>query len=199
MKKVVNWSGSGWRYLTLDQSLKFASYRGGWGERSRPRSATAIHTAAVGRTPNLPIERRTLHHWLVPAPWRKLVHVIWHFAMRKMPAWRFEIKQQSPTRATVTALAKVQFTISDRLAQISFRLGSRLFSASNCKYLKYHRFLPRVCDQIRKTDVFYKWRWSTQLKIYATAYGITIFETIMPPGDASEVCKNVNIWYRISA
>ena len=27
------------------------------------RSATAIHSVPVDRTPNLPIERRTLYHW----------------------------------------------------------------------------------------------------------------------------------------
>jgi len=33
-------------------------YRGGWGKRSCPRSATASHSMAVDRTRNLPIERQ---------------------------------------------------------------------------------------------------------------------------------------------
>ena len=37
--------------------------RGDWGERSCPRSATAIHSVAVNRTHNLPTGRRTLYHW----------------------------------------------------------------------------------------------------------------------------------------
>jgi len=32
------------------------------GEHSCPRSAMAVHSVAVDRTPNLPIERRTLYH-----------------------------------------------------------------------------------------------------------------------------------------
>jgi len=39
-----------------------------WGERSCPRSATAIHSVAVDRTPNLPIERRKLYHWANRCP-----------------------------------------------------------------------------------------------------------------------------------
>ena len=49
-----------WRHLVAGRSLKYASCRGGWGERSCPRSATAIHSVAADRTPNLPIGRRTL-------------------------------------------------------------------------------------------------------------------------------------------
>jgi len=50
-----------WRQqLATGRSLICASWRGGWGECSCPRSATAIHSVAVDRTPNLPIERRTL-------------------------------------------------------------------------------------------------------------------------------------------
>jgi len=48
--------------LVAGRSLKFASCRGGWGERSCPRSATAIHSVFVDQTPNLPIGRRTLYH-----------------------------------------------------------------------------------------------------------------------------------------
>jgi len=44
------------------QRRKYVPYRGSWGERSFPRSTTAIHSVAVDRTPNLPIERRTLYH-----------------------------------------------------------------------------------------------------------------------------------------
>jgi len=29
---------------------------------------TAIHSMAVDRAPNLPIERRTLHYWTIAAP-----------------------------------------------------------------------------------------------------------------------------------
>jgi len=43
--------------VTIDRSLKFASCRGGWGECSCPRSATAIHSVTVDQTPNLGIER----------------------------------------------------------------------------------------------------------------------------------------------
>jgi len=38
--------------------------RDGWGERSCPRSTTAIHSVAVDRSLNFPIERRTLYHWV---------------------------------------------------------------------------------------------------------------------------------------
>jgi len=41
------------KQLAAGQSLKFASCRGGWDEPSYPRSATAIHSVAVDRTPNL--------------------------------------------------------------------------------------------------------------------------------------------------
>ena len=49
-------------------SLNCASWQDGWGEHSCPRSATAIDSVAVDRTPNLPIERRTLFHWAIAAP-----------------------------------------------------------------------------------------------------------------------------------
>jgi len=39
----------------LRQRLNCTSCRRGWSERSCPRSATAIHSVAVERTPNLPI------------------------------------------------------------------------------------------------------------------------------------------------
>jgi len=35
---------------------------GGWGEPSCPRSASVIHSVALGRTPNLSMERRTLYN-----------------------------------------------------------------------------------------------------------------------------------------
>ena len=47
--------------------MKYASYRGSWGERSCPRSTTASHSVALNWTRNLPIERRTLYHWVVAA------------------------------------------------------------------------------------------------------------------------------------
>jgi len=56
-----------WRQLAACRRLKYASYRGSWGERSCPRSATAIHSVSVNRTNNLPIERWTLHHWAIAA------------------------------------------------------------------------------------------------------------------------------------
>jgi len=37
-------------------------------QHSCPRSATAVHLVAVYRTPNLPIERRTIYHWASAAP-----------------------------------------------------------------------------------------------------------------------------------
>jgi len=49
-------------YLTIGGRLIIAFCRGGWGERSCPRSATAIHSVAMDRTLHLPIERRTLYH-----------------------------------------------------------------------------------------------------------------------------------------
>ena len=51
-----------WRQLAAGRSLDWASSRGGWDERSCPRSATAIHSVAVDRTPDLPIWRWTLNH-----------------------------------------------------------------------------------------------------------------------------------------
>ena len=51
-----------WRQLAAGLSMKCASCRGGWGERSYPRNVTAIHSVAVGGTPNLPIKRRTKVH-----------------------------------------------------------------------------------------------------------------------------------------
>jgi len=51
--------------LAAGQSLKFASRRYGWGERSCPRSTAAIHSMAVGRKRNLSIERRTLYHRVI--------------------------------------------------------------------------------------------------------------------------------------
>jgi len=49
--------------VTSAKSLNNPSCRVGWSERSCPRSATAIPSVAVDRTPNLPIGRRTLYHW----------------------------------------------------------------------------------------------------------------------------------------
>jgi len=42
-----------WRQLAEGRNLNCASWRGGWGERSCPKSDTAIHAVAVDRTPNL--------------------------------------------------------------------------------------------------------------------------------------------------
>ena len=50
-----------WRQLPTDRNLKFASCRGGWWENSLPKEATPIHSLAVDRPLNLPIERRTLN------------------------------------------------------------------------------------------------------------------------------------------
>ena len=52
-----------WRQLAEGRSLKYAW--GSWGERYRPRNATAIHSVAVDRTPNLPNEKRTVYHWAI--------------------------------------------------------------------------------------------------------------------------------------
>jgi len=54
--------------LAAGQSLNCASCWGDWGERSCPRSATAIHSVAVDRTPNLPIRRRTLTYIVATSP-----------------------------------------------------------------------------------------------------------------------------------
>jgi len=48
--------------------LKFDSCRGGWAERSRLSSATAIHSVAVDRTPNLPTESRKLSCYIYRRP-----------------------------------------------------------------------------------------------------------------------------------
>ena len=53
-----------WRQLAAGRNLKFASWRSGCVEHSYPKSARAIHSVAVGRIPNLPIERWTLSHCL---------------------------------------------------------------------------------------------------------------------------------------
>jgi len=45
-----------------------SSYRGSWGERSCPRSATAFHSVSVNWIHNLPIVRRTLYHRAIVAP-----------------------------------------------------------------------------------------------------------------------------------
>ena len=55
-----------WRQLAVGLRLIFTSSRSGWGEGSCPRSTWAIHSVAVGRTPNLPIKRRTLTTKLPP-------------------------------------------------------------------------------------------------------------------------------------
>jgi len=57
-----------WQRLAAGRSLNCASFWGSWGERSCPRSGTAIHSVTVDRPPNLPIERRTLYHWAIAAP-----------------------------------------------------------------------------------------------------------------------------------
>jgi len=44
----------------VSQRLNYFSCRGSWGEHF-PKSATAIHSVAVDRTGNLPIERQTSH------------------------------------------------------------------------------------------------------------------------------------------
>ena len=46
-------------------SLNCSSCRGRWRERSCPRSATSVHSVVADRTPNLPIETRTLCHWAI--------------------------------------------------------------------------------------------------------------------------------------
>jgi len=56
--------------MTAGRSLNCASCRGGWGKRSCPKSATAIHSVAVDRPSNFPIERRTLYHWATATPRR---------------------------------------------------------------------------------------------------------------------------------
>ena len=60
-----------WRQLAAGRSLNCASCRGDWGERSFPRSTTAIHSVAVDRTPNLPIERLTLCTELSLSPMKR--------------------------------------------------------------------------------------------------------------------------------
>jgi len=51
--KIFFW----WRQLAAGRSLICAFCQGGSGERSCARSFAAIHSVAVDRTPNLPIER----------------------------------------------------------------------------------------------------------------------------------------------
>jgi len=53
--------------MAAGRSLNIVPCRSVWGERSCPRSATAIHSVAVGRTSNLPIWW-TLCHWAIAAP-----------------------------------------------------------------------------------------------------------------------------------
>jgi len=53
--------------IAASRGLNCASCRGGWVERSCPRSATTIHSAAVDRSPNLPLEGRTLYYWAIAA------------------------------------------------------------------------------------------------------------------------------------
>ena len=55
-----------WWQLAAGGSLNCASRRSGWGECSR--NATAIHSVAGDRSPNLLIERRTCYHWAITAP-----------------------------------------------------------------------------------------------------------------------------------
>jgi len=47
---------------------EIASCRGSWGERSYPRSSTALHSVSVNWTHNLPIDRWSLYHWAIVAP-----------------------------------------------------------------------------------------------------------------------------------
>ena len=49
-----------WRQSATYRSLHYAPYRDSKGERSCLRSATAFHSVAVDRTPNLQVEKRTL-------------------------------------------------------------------------------------------------------------------------------------------
>jgi len=44
--------------LAAGRSLNSASFWGRWGERTCPRCVAAIHSVALGRTPNLSNERR---------------------------------------------------------------------------------------------------------------------------------------------
>jgi len=63
MRCANNFFLSFWRRrLAACQRRKYVSHLGSLGERSFPRSATAIHSVAVDRAPNLSVERRTLYH-----------------------------------------------------------------------------------------------------------------------------------------
>jgi len=65
--------------------LNSASWPGGWGDRSCPRNATVIHSVAVNRTHNLPIEMRTPYCWTVArtrtCSKRKLKFVLFDFVL----------------------------------------------------------------------------------------------------------------------
>ena len=55
------------------EAWNFLFCRGGWGERSCPRSTTAIHSVAMNRTPNFLFGRRTF----TTEPWPQSVPVAW--------------------------------------------------------------------------------------------------------------------------
>ena len=75
-----------WWQLAEGRSLNCASCQGDWSERSCPRSASAIPSVVVDQTPNLPIERRTLHPWAIAA--QVLVKLWAAFPRMESVAWR---------------------------------------------------------------------------------------------------------------
>jgi len=87
-----------WRQSAAGRSPKCASCQGGWGERSCPRSATAIHSVAADRTANLPIGRRTLKPlcycsvvfgWFRVLVWYTEIHIRIHFIYKLFSeCWR---------------------------------------------------------------------------------------------------------------
>ena len=103
-----------WRRLVTDRSLNCASCRGGWGEHSCPRSATAIHSMTVDRTPNLPIERQTLYHWAIAAP----QHCWWtqSSVLKRTAHNLFTAAPPCPTVAPAS-LAAVQSVVSLSIGQ----------------------------------------------------------------------------------
>jgi len=110
--------------LAAGRSLKFASCRVGLGECSYPRTVTAIHLVVVDRTPNLPIERRTLYH-------TELMSVEHDKVSGSRSKWILQFRTRSGSDSISKKLYRIKYGYPNRVDHCSQMLNQRVFSDGN--------------------------------------------------------------------
>jgi len=104
----IFWIDFWWWRLAAGRSLRSASCRGGWGERSCPSSATAFWSVAVDRTPTFQLRSGLSSTELSP-----------------LKFFLFHRDSQTIFSTCVNAMWNAHVKVSTHLSSVGFRAGPR--------------------------------------------------------------------------